>query len=642
MSSFFVNGKFCNYPKLAKADDFFFSGLRTPQNTSNPVVTPVNVMQIPGLNTLGMSLARIEFAPYGLNPPHTHPRRTEILVVLEGTLYVGFVTSNPENCLFTKVLYLGDVFVFPEGLIHFQFNEGKTNAVAISGLSSQNPGVITIANAVFGSNPKIYDGVLAKAFQVDKKPWCLAGDFNEIRFMSDRKGCNRRDRGMLEFNNFIDRLALLDIPLHGRKFTWCNSVKGGRWSKIDRFLLEPIWLEKYCFKLWGLPRGVSDHCPLLLMEDLRNWGPRPFKFINAWALHSNFPTVVEKCWVGSSVQGWAGYKLLRKLSLLKLELKKWNVEVFENVVNQLKKAEYDIHALDILAESRPLSSPESTIRREISNLVWKLRKRNDRIWFQKSKLNWAHNGDKNTKFFHIIASKRQSRNLLNSVLFNGIRLYLLLAEAPFLRPTCPDSIRWQRSPTGQFTVAAVRDWLAAHHGPKLLIPTLLWGNVAPPKAYFLGWLIWKGRVKTTDFLQRIGVLSSSVSNVCPFCKAERESFNHIFLLCSGIWESWNDMLLWWDMKWVTPAAVVDLLHWWRGFKYKKIARQLWNLVPMAMLWSIWKMRNDCIFNESIPNLQDLSGIVKWRVALWAKSNLSDFPYSSHDIVHNLRQILFCC
>ncbi|KAF5938397.1 hypothetical protein HYC85_022656 [Camellia sinensis] len=171
-SAVFMNGKFCNDPKLAKADDFFFSGLLTPRNTSNPIgstITPVNVMQIPGLNTLGISLARIDFAPYGLNPPHTHPRGTEILVVLEGTLYVGFVTSNPENRLFTKVLCPGDVFVFPEGLIHFQFNEGKTNAVAISGLSSQNPGVITIANAVFGSNPKISDDVLAKAFQVDKK-----------------------------------------------------------------------------------------------------------------------------------------------------------------------------------------------------------------------------------------------------------------------------------------------------------------------------------------------------------------------------------------------------------------------------------------------------------------------------------------
>ncbi|XP_022743494.1 germin-like protein subfamily 1 member 13 isoform X1 [Durio zibethinus] len=168
----FVNGKFCKDPKLAVADDFFFSGLNKPGNTSNLVgsnVTTVNVDQIPGLNTLGISLVRIDFAPYGgLNPPHTHPRGTEILLVVEGTLYVGFVTSNPDNRLFTKVLHPGDVFVFPIGLIHFQFNIGETKAVAFAGLSSQNPGVITIANAVFGSNPPINPDVLAKAFQLDK------------------------------------------------------------------------------------------------------------------------------------------------------------------------------------------------------------------------------------------------------------------------------------------------------------------------------------------------------------------------------------------------------------------------------------------------------------------------------------------
>ncbi|KAK3197920.1 hypothetical protein Dsin_021337 [Dipteronia sinensis] len=167
----FVNGKFCKDPKLATPNDFFFSGLDVPRNTSNPVgstVTPVNVAQIAGLNTLGVSLVRIDYAPYGQNPPHTHPRASEILFVQEGTLYVGFVTSNPDNKLFTKVLNKGDVFVFPIGLIHFQFNIGKTNAVAFAGLSSQNPGVITIANAVFGSDPPINPDVLAKAFQLDQ------------------------------------------------------------------------------------------------------------------------------------------------------------------------------------------------------------------------------------------------------------------------------------------------------------------------------------------------------------------------------------------------------------------------------------------------------------------------------------------
>ncbi|WRX25669.1 Cupin 1 - like 10 [Theobroma cacao] len=111
-----------------------------PGNTSNRVgsnVITVNVDKMPGLNTLGVSLVQIDYAPYGgLNPPHTHRRATEILVVMEGTLYVGFVTSNPENRLISKVLNPVDVFVFPVGLIHFQFNVGKTNAVAFAALSS--------------------------------------------------------------------------------------------------------------------------------------------------------------------------------------------------------------------------------------------------------------------------------------------------------------------------------------------------------------------------------------------------------------------------------------------------------------------------------------------------------------------------
>ncbi|THF99706.1 hypothetical protein TEA_001108 [Camellia sinensis var. sinensis] len=171
MAVVLVNGLVCKDPKLVQANDFFFSGLHLAGNTSNVVgskVTPVTVAQLPGLNTLGISMVRIDYAPWGINPPHTHPRATEILTVLEGSLQVGFVTSNLENHLITKVLQKGDVFVFPVNLIHFQRNVGYGNAVAIAALSSQNPGVITIANAVFGSKPAIPSDLLAKAFQVDE------------------------------------------------------------------------------------------------------------------------------------------------------------------------------------------------------------------------------------------------------------------------------------------------------------------------------------------------------------------------------------------------------------------------------------------------------------------------------------------
>ncbi|KAJ8432569.1 hypothetical protein Cgig2_026617 [Carnegiea gigantea] len=174
-NALFVNGLFCKNPMDVKPEDFFSGGLDKPGNTHNNLgfnVSLVSATQLPGLNTLGISLARIDYAPYGLNPPHIHPRATEILTVIEGTLYVGFVTSNLPgggNKFFAKVLNKGDVFVFPQGLIHFQFNVGKIPAVAIAGLSSQNPGTATIANAVFGAQPPISIDVLSKAFQLDEK-----------------------------------------------------------------------------------------------------------------------------------------------------------------------------------------------------------------------------------------------------------------------------------------------------------------------------------------------------------------------------------------------------------------------------------------------------------------------------------------
>ena len=61
----FVNGKFCRDPMAVTANDFLLSGLNIPGNTSNQVgsiVNLLNVDKIPALNTLGISLARIDFA----------------------------------------------------------------------------------------------------------------------------------------------------------------------------------------------------------------------------------------------------------------------------------------------------------------------------------------------------------------------------------------------------------------------------------------------------------------------------------------------------------------------------------------------------------------------------------------------------
>ncbi|XP_074331668.1 germin-like protein subfamily 2 member 1 [Apium graveolens] len=160
-----INGFACK--ENFTADDFFFAGLSRPGLTNNKfgsLVTAANVQMIPGLNTLGVSLSRIDFAPGGLNPPHTHPRATEIAFLLYGELEVGFITTT--NTLYTKTIKTGEIFVFPRGLVHFQKNNGRVPAAAIVAFSSQLPGTQSIGATLFSAVPPVPDYVLAQAFQV--------------------------------------------------------------------------------------------------------------------------------------------------------------------------------------------------------------------------------------------------------------------------------------------------------------------------------------------------------------------------------------------------------------------------------------------------------------------------------------------
>lgn len=163
-----VNGFPCKVN--ATADDFFSTILSKPgatNNTLGSLVTGVSLDKMPGLNTLGLTMSRIDFAPGGLNPPHTHPRASEMVFVLEGELDVGFITT--ANVLFSKHIKKGESFVFPRGLIHFQKNNGKVPAAVIAGFNSQLPGTQQVAAALFTAKPTVPDDVLAKAFQIDDK-----------------------------------------------------------------------------------------------------------------------------------------------------------------------------------------------------------------------------------------------------------------------------------------------------------------------------------------------------------------------------------------------------------------------------------------------------------------------------------------
>ncbi|CAN6298186.1 unnamed protein product [Urochloa humidicola] len=167
-----VNGYPCQ-PSSSAGDEFLFSTRATSggnplANPNGSNVTELDVNEWPGLNTLGVSMNRVDFAPGGTNPPHIHPRATEIGIVLRGELLLGIIGSlDSGNRYYSKVVRAGETFVIPRGLMHFQFNVGKEAATMVVSFNSQNPGIVFVPLTLFGSSPPIPTPVLVKALRVD-------------------------------------------------------------------------------------------------------------------------------------------------------------------------------------------------------------------------------------------------------------------------------------------------------------------------------------------------------------------------------------------------------------------------------------------------------------------------------------------
>lgn len=151
-----LNGTFFTYTA--------FRGLPGAAAGPSLNVTKATLAEFPALDGQSVSLAFLEFPGGAINPPHTHPRAAELLFLLKGTLEVTVVDT--KGVAYTQRLRTGDMFVFPKGLLHLQYNRNhKEVALAVSAFGSANAGTVSVPNAVFGAG--IDDVILAKAFNTD-------------------------------------------------------------------------------------------------------------------------------------------------------------------------------------------------------------------------------------------------------------------------------------------------------------------------------------------------------------------------------------------------------------------------------------------------------------------------------------------
>ena len=153
-------------------------------------------------------------------------------------------------------------------------------------------------------------------------PWCIFGDFNVIRFPSERLRCRRCTPPMLEFSDFIEDLNLVDLPLGGGgRFTWSSGSENPSLSRIDRFLISSDWEDQYPNVVQNLlPRPLSDHHPIILETGRMTGGKRPFKFENMWLKTEGFVERIKNWWSAYTFMGSPSFILANKLKALKEDI----------------------------------------------------------------------------------------------------------------------------------------------------------------------------------------------------------------------------------------------------------------------------------------------------------------------------------
>ncbi|KAL7193974.1 hypothetical protein ACSBR2_025585 [Camellia fascicularis] len=141
------------------------------------------------------------------------------------------------------------------------------------------------------------------------------------------------------------------------------------------------------------------------------------------------------------------------------------------------------------------------------------------------------------------------------------------------------------------------------------------------------------------YLHRIGILGANSDVNCVFCRNDRETVSHVLLCCTFSWRVWSHIIGWWGVSWVHPGSVVSLISWWTRFRCNNRLKAIWRIIPLAALWSLWKQRNEIIFNESQLDFEKLCDLIKTRIALWFRASRPSCCYSVDDLVFNLQNTM---
>ncbi|GMJ04824.1 hypothetical protein HRI_004151600 [Hibiscus trionum] len=244
----------------------------------------------------------------------------------------------------------------------------------------------------------------------------VGGDFNSVKNVEERCGSKAwSDRGNV-LANFIQQNYLVDLPLQGDSYTWFRGGASFSVSRLDRIIMSHevlLWFPNLVQRT--LPRSLSDHKPVVVGEEKIKGGAGSFKLFSHWLEVPEVTALINNICAETRGKG-LGFTLKK----VKEAIKMWVKNFRDNELSQTKDLEEKVSRLE---KQMCVNGYNEAIGAEIKKLksdLWVVYRREEREWHQKSRVKWFTDGDRNTKYFHLVASLRRSRNLIHSVEWRNV------------------------------------------------------------------------------------------------------------------------------------------------------------------------------------------------------------------------------
>ena len=221
---------------------------------------------------------------------------------------------------------------------------------------------------------------------------------------------------MQGFRDALDFCGFMDLGFTGLEFTWHSRRHGHLvWERLDSGVANYDWLSKFpAATVRHLHCYSSDHRPISISlnpnNEAQRWSRRPFRFEEMWLANSGCSDTMLRAWQADQ-QGTPMFKVTKKLKKCKKMLKSWSKEHFGSFKSQIAKKKELLWKAGELAAKGGEYEPVVTLRRDLNVLLDK----ESRMWRQRARTQSLAKGDKNTKYFHAVATQRKRKKFIKGI-----------------------------------------------------------------------------------------------------------------------------------------------------------------------------------------------------------------------------------